>query len=172
MYIYTSWVSPLTRLQLNAAATASGEYLPKSENICVLVLPPTHPTNAPLVLSDNGGPVDLVESGSNNAPLRGGKYSAFEGGVRAAAFAAGERLSGHGYAARVLLMNIGACGHVFRCVGPGGYLPGAVQGTVLNEMIHVADWCVRRQPRMPAQHCWSHPPLPHPAPSRHAHDVR
>ncbi len=39
--------------------------------------------------SDNGGPVDLIESGANNSPLRGGKYSVFEGGMRAAAFAAG-----------------------------------------------------------------------------------
>lgn len=32
--------------------------------------------------SDNGGPLILDESGSNNAPLRGGKYSDFEGGIR------------------------------------------------------------------------------------------
>jgi hypothetical protein len=43
----------------------------------------------PHIHSDNGGPVDLVESGANNSPLRGGKYSVFEGGMRAAAFAAG-----------------------------------------------------------------------------------
>lgn len=60
--------------------------------------------------SDNGGPVDLIESGSNNSPLRGGKYSDFEGGIRAAAFAS------------------------------GGYLPSAVQGTIQTEIIHIADW--------------------------------
>jgi hypothetical protein len=43
IYIYTSWVSPLTRLQLNAAATASCE-CPSPENVCVLLLPPTQPT--------------------------------------------------------------------------------------------------------------------------------
>ena len=31
--------------------------------------------------SDNGGPVDIDESGANNWPLRGGKYSKFEGGI-------------------------------------------------------------------------------------------
>lgn len=50
------------------------------------------------------------ESGANNYPLRGGKYSNFEGGIRVNAFAS------------------------------GGYLPHAVRGTKLNGMIHVADW--------------------------------
>jgi len=36
--------------------------------------------------SDNGGP---IYAGGNNYPLRGGKYSEFEGGVRVAAFASG-----------------------------------------------------------------------------------
>jgi hypothetical protein len=39
-----------------------------------------------LFLSDNGGPIYLS---GNNYPLRGGKYSEFEGGVRVAAFASG-----------------------------------------------------------------------------------
>ncbi|CAE7326290.1 Arsb [Symbiodinium sp. KB8] len=60
--------------------------------------------------SDNGGPIVLPESGSNNHPLRGSKYSEFEGGVRAAAFAS------------------------------GGWLPRSVQGTRSNELAHVADW--------------------------------
>ena len=37
-------------------------------------------------VSDNGGPIYI---GGNNYPLRGGKYSEFEGGVRVAAFVSG-----------------------------------------------------------------------------------
>ena len=50
------------------------------------------------------------EAGANNWPLRGGKYSSFEGGIRVNAFAS------------------------------GGYLPTAVRGTKLEGIIHVADW--------------------------------
>ena len=60
--------------------------------------------------SDNGGPIDIAESASNNLPLRGGKYSKFEGGIRANAFAS------------------------------GGYLPAAVRGTTNAGIIHVADF--------------------------------
>lgn len=60
--------------------------------------------------SDNGGPAPLAESGANNHPLRGSKYSEFEGGYRAAAFVS------------------------------GGWLPDEVKGTTSNEMAHVADW--------------------------------
>lgn len=50
------------------------------------------------------------EAGANNYPLRGGKYSPFEGGIRVNAFAS------------------------------GGFLPPAVRGTRLDGMIHIADW--------------------------------
>lgn len=50
------------------------------------------------------------EAGGNNYPLRGGKYSNFEGGIRVNAFVS------------------------------GGYLPKKVQGTKLNEIMHIADW--------------------------------
>eukprot|EP01064_Diplonema_japonicum_P013579 TRINITY_DN2111_c2_g1_i1.p1 TRINITY_DN2111_c2_g1~~TRINITY_DN2111_c2_g1_i1.p1 ORF type:complete len:544 (+),score=167.27 TRINITY_DN2111_c2_g1_i1:47-1633(+) len=60
--------------------------------------------------SDNGGPLVLPESGSNNWPLRGSKYSPWEGGIRAAAFAS------------------------------GGYLPQAVRGTKQEGVVHIADW--------------------------------
>jgi len=60
--------------------------------------------------SDNGGPVDLPENAANNWPLRGGKYSLFEGGIRVAAFMS------------------------------GGFLPQHMRGTVNNGMIHIADW--------------------------------
>jgi arylsulfatase I/J len=60
--------------------------------------------------SDNGGCPKLSESGGNNWPLRGGKYSDLEGGVRTAAF-----------------------------VG-GGYLASRGGGGRTSEIIHVADW--------------------------------
>ena len=50
------------------------------------------------------------ESGANNFPLRGGKYSNFEGGIRVNAFVS------------------------------GGYLPESVKGTIINEPIHISDW--------------------------------
>jgi arylsulfatase I/J len=61
--------------------------------------------------SDNGGCVKLEESGGNNYPLRGGKYSDLEGGVRTAAFAG------------------------------GGWLESKVKGGTRNgEIFHIADW--------------------------------
>lgn len=67
--------------------------------------------NTLIVLSaDNGGPLVLAESGANNYPLRGGKYSQFEGGIRSAAFVS------------------------------GGYLPPSVRGTQQSGLIHIADW--------------------------------
>eukprot|EP00756_Hemistasia_phaeocysticola_P004781 Hpha_TRINITY_DN13003_c0_g1::TRINITY_DN13003_c0_g1_i1::g.69194::m.69194 len=50
------------------------------------------------------------EAGANNYPLRGGKYSPFEGGIRVNAFMS------------------------------GGFLPQAVRGTKNDGMIHIADW--------------------------------
>ena len=60
--------------------------------------------------SDNGGPIDMQENAANNFPHRGGKYSEFEGGVRAAAF-----------------------------VG-GGFVPVAARGTRCSHIIAIADW--------------------------------
>ncbi len=60
--------------------------------------------------SDNGGPTILEESGSTNFDLRGGKYSDWEGGVRAVAFVS------------------------------GGYLPTDRRGVVMEEAVHIADW--------------------------------
>lgn len=62
--------------------------------------------------SDNGGPVRLAENAANNWPLRGGKYSNFEGGVRVAAFVSGGRIpltlrgtSNHGISALTLRLH-------------------------------------------------------------------
>ena len=58
----------------------------------------------------HGTACDNGEAGANNWPLRGGKYSNFEGGIRVNAFAS------------------------------GGALPQVVRGTQLNGTIHIADW--------------------------------
>ncbi len=60
--------------------------------------------------SDNGGPIGLQESGSNNWPLRGGKYADLEGGVRATAFVS------------------------------GGLVPAHLRGSVSAVVMHIADW--------------------------------
>ena len=65
--------------------------------------------------SDNGGPIGLAESGSNNWPLRGGKYADLEGGVRATAFIS------------------------------GGLVPAALRGTSSSVVMHIADWCGHRR---------------------------
>eukprot|EP01063_Lacrimia_lanifica_P010335 TRINITY_DN1703_c0_g2_i1.p1 TRINITY_DN1703_c0_g2~~TRINITY_DN1703_c0_g2_i1.p1 ORF type:complete len:517 (+),score=164.14 TRINITY_DN1703_c0_g2_i1:37-1587(+) len=60
-------------------------------------------------LSDNGGPI-YYPCGANNHPLKGGKESDWEGGVRVNAFVS------------------------------GGYVPPAARGRVHDGYIHVADW--------------------------------
>ena len=59
--------------------------------------------------SDNGGPVYSPGS-SNNFPLKGGKYSDFEGGIRVNALAS------------------------------GGWIPSNRRGTVSKDLIHISDW--------------------------------
>ena len=63
-----------------------------------------------ILSSDNGGSLDLDESGSNNSPLRGSKYSEWEGGIRSVAFVS------------------------------GGYLPQSRRGQKEFGMIAIADW--------------------------------
>eukprot|EP00966_Prymnesium_polylepis_P137115 3168316-Prymnesium_polylepis.1 len=69
-----------------------------------------------VVSADNGGPQYLSPVGyqlwgsATNLPLRGGKTSDFEGGIRVNSFVT------------------------------GGLLPPARRGTTLNELIHFADW--------------------------------
>eukprot|EP01083_Nonionella_stella_P252042 868898_1 len=67
--------------------------------------------NTLLILSaDNGGPSGTDGSAANNCPLRGGKYSNFEGGVRVVNFVS------------------------------GGLLPEKRRGVSINGMMHIADW--------------------------------
>eukprot|EP00658_Telonema_sp_P-2_P047968 TRINITY_DN3650_c0_g2_i2.p1 TRINITY_DN3650_c0_g2~~TRINITY_DN3650_c0_g2_i2.p1 ORF type:complete len:447 (+),score=97.73 TRINITY_DN3650_c0_g2_i2:191-1531(+) len=66
-----------------------------------------------VVSSDNGGPIyetGPIAGGANNIPLKGGKLSDWEGGVRVNAFVS------------------------------GGVLPSSVRGTELDSYIHIADW--------------------------------
>mmetsp|Transcript_10293 Transcript_10293/g.14187 ORF Transcript_10293/g.14187 Transcript_10293/m.14187 type:complete len:274 (-) Transcript_10293:356-1177(-) len=58
----------------------------------------------------NGTSCFNLESGANNYPLRGGKYSSFEGGIRVNAFLS------------------------------GGYLPETVRGTQQENMVTISDW--------------------------------
>lgn len=62
-----------------------------------------------LFTSDNGGAI-YYPAGANNHPLKGGKYSDWEGGVRMNAFLA------------------------------GGALPPAVRGTTTEALMHISDW--------------------------------
>ena len=66
---------------------------------------------------DNGGCVELSENAGNNFPLRGGKYTQWDGGLRVPAFIS------------------------------GGYIPPSARGSVSHELVHVADHhvtiCVR-----------------------------
>ncbi|GMH93176.1 hypothetical protein TrVE_jg9564 [Triparma verrucosa] len=61
------------------------------------------------LMSDNGGPLYLPGA-ANNAPLKGGKYSDWEGGVRTNALIS------------------------------GGKLPEEARGTVYNGLVSIADW--------------------------------
>lgn len=68
-----------------------------------------------VVSSDNGGPIYAGKSlklfgGASNFPLRGGKTSDFEGGIRISSFAS------------------------------GGLIPFAMRGVKLRDYFHVADW--------------------------------
>ena len=60
--------------------------------------------------SDNGAPLDVAEASSSNSPLRGSKYSSWQGGVQVPAFVS------------------------------GGYLPAAARGTRVHGLAHMADW--------------------------------
>ena len=63
-----------------------------------------------VVSSDNGGPAFSDQRAASNWPLRGGKYTYFEGGLRTTAFVT------------------------------GGRLPPALRGTNISAPIHVCDW--------------------------------
>lgn len=59
---------------------------------------------------DNGAPLDVSEAGMGNYPLRGGKYSSWQGGVQVPAFVS------------------------------GGYLPPSRRGQRESGLVHIADW--------------------------------
>jgi len=60
--------------------------------------------------SDNGGHIQLKTGAGNNYPLRGGKETDFDGGIRAVSFVT------------------------------GGYLPDSRRGQVENGLMHISDW--------------------------------
>jgi len=60
--------------------------------------------------SDNGGSLELTKTAANNYPLRGGKVSMWEGGVRTVSFVS------------------------------GGYLPEPRRGQKEKGLMHLADW--------------------------------
>lgn len=60
--------------------------------------------------SDNGGPAFSDQKAASNFPLRGGKYTSWEGGIRATAFVS------------------------------GGLLPKSMRGKNISAPIHICDW--------------------------------
>ena len=82
--------------------------------------------------SDNGGPWLAM---ANNWPLKGSKFSNWEGGIRTNAFVS------------------------------GGFVPAAVRGTTSHELIALWDWCdfcVCALPAPPPLNCPLLPVLPPP----------
>jgi arylsulfatase B len=71
-----------------------------------------------VVSSDNGGPSFSDQHAASNYPLRGGKYTFFEGGVRVNAFVS------------------------------GGLLPAGMRGKNITAPIHICDWCLLRGIRL------------------------
>ena len=61
-------------------------------------------------MSDNGGSIDHSENAASNYPLKGGKYSPWEGGIRVTSF------------------------------WSGGFLPAASRGTTVDGLVHIADY--------------------------------
>jgi arylsulfatase I/J len=63
-----------------------------------------------VVSADNGGPAFSDQAAASNFPLRGGKYTLWEGGLRVSAFVT------------------------------GGFLPRAMRGINISAPIHICDW--------------------------------
>ena len=63
-----------------------------------------------IMQSDNGAPLDTAEAGGGNFPLRGGKYSSWQGGLQTPSFVS------------------------------GGYLPASRRGQREAGLLHIADW--------------------------------
>ena len=88
----------------------NGGYVKAPEGGCNTTYPPEGEPPSDATDFGHGMACFNGEAGANNYPLRGGKYSLFEGGIRVNAFVS------------------------------GGFLPPAVRGTKLNEIVHIADW--------------------------------
>jgi arylsulfatase B len=80
--------------------------------------------------SDNGGPAGVDGGDANNWPLRGGKKTEFEGGVRINAFLS------------------------------GGFIPPALRGQRRDGYLHVCDWYATLLPLAGADGADDHPGVP------------
>ena len=78
----------------------------------------------------SGGPSGVDGGNANNYPLRAGKKTEFEGGVRINAFLA------------------------------GGFLPAAIRGQRRSGYVHVCDWYATLLPLAGADPADNHPGLP------------
>lgn len=85
-----------------------------------------------LMTSDNGGPTaeQVTGGNANNWPLRGGKQTEFEGGVRVNAFLA------------------------------GGFVPQGLRGSTLDGYMHLCDWYATFLPLAGANATDDHPGVP------------
>jgi arylsulfatase A-like enzyme len=88
----------------------NGGYVKDPKGACNTTMPSSGATPPDSSDVGHGTACFNGEAGANNFPLRGGKYSMFEGGIRVNAFVS------------------------------GGFLPHGMRGKRLEGMIHVADW--------------------------------
>jgi arylsulfatase B len=103
-----SFINDTFRREMHAMASTLDDYVGRVEE----VLRRTGLWEDALVVfhSDNGGEIMTQFCGGNNYPLRGGKFSHFEGGIRVNAFVS------------------------------GGFLPEGRRGSVSTALLSVADW--------------------------------
>jgi len=97
---------------LMVLSSDNGGFVNPEEGTCNTTMPSPETSGSSLAGSDVGHGTACFngEAGANNYPLRGGKYSYFEGGIRVNAFIS------------------------------GGFVPKAVRGSRLDGTLHIADW--------------------------------